>query len=452
LLIARYREELRRHESTHVAMAAALRSASPAILASAGTVILGLLCLLLAELNTNQSLGPVGAAGILGALVAMLTLLPALLLIAGRRVFWPFIPEYGSAPSERTNIWGRMGTWIIDRPRPVWIGTSIILVAMALGLAGIDTTLSQAEQFRETPDALAGQELIAESFPAGAGQPTIVLANSAFAGDVEAAILASPGVVSARPAGENADGSLSQFQVTLATEPSTREAFDAIEDLRASVGEVQGAAALVGGPDAESLDVQNSVVRDAKLIIPLILVVVLVILAVLLQSLAAPVMLIVTNILSNGAAFGVSWLVFDRIFGFGGLEPGVVLLAFVFLVALGIDYNIFLMSRVHEEAKTLGTRAGMLKGLTVTGGVITSAGLVLAATFAVLGVLPLVPLTELGFIVAFGVLLDTLIVRSILVPALTFDFGGRIWWPSQLWSRERQTEAVGRHETATSSG
>lgn len=432
LLIARYREELRRHESTHEAMAVALRSGSPAILASGSTVVLGLLCLLVAELSTNKSLGPVGAAGILAALTAMLTLLPALLLIGGRKVFWPFVPEYGSESASHTSIWGRVGAWISERPRPVWIATTLLLIVMAFGLAGLDTSLSLAQRFRGTPESIAGQQLIAESFPAGSGQPTVVIANADAQTDVEHALGEVPGVVSVTPAGISQDGTRSRLFVTTDAEPSTTAALDVIKAMRTSVHTVAGAGALVGGPDAEDLDTLNAVARDARLVIPLVYGVVLIILMVLLRAIAAPIILILTNVLSNGAALGVTWLVAHRVFGFGGLEPGVILLGFVFLVALGIDYNIFLMSRVHEEAQTLGTRQGMLQGLATTGGVITSAGLVLAATFAVLSVLPLVSLTELGFLVAFGVLLDTLVVRPILVPALTFDIGGRIWWPTRL--------------------
>lgn len=438
LLIARYREELRRHEHEHDAMRAALRSAMPAILASSGTVVIGLLCLLFAQLNSNQSLGPVGAAGILGALVAMISLLPALLLIVGRRVFWPFVPQYGSEAVTGRSVFGRIGEWVSGRPRPVWIGTAMLLAVMALGVIGIDTTLTQAEQFRTQPDALVGQELIAQSFPAGAGQPTTILVASDRTDEALATVAAVPGVVEAFPAGVNDDGSLARLLVTMDAEPASAEAYDVIEELRSALGQIDGAGALVGGPDAESLDVLNAVIRDGKVVIPLVFLVVLIILMLLLRSIAAPVMLILTNILSNAAALGVSVVVFDRVFGFGGTDPGVILLGFVFLVALGIDYNIFLMSRVYEEAMTLGTRQGMLKSLSVTGGVITSAGLVLAATFAVLGVLPLVPLTQLGFLVAFGVLLDALIVRTVLVPALTFDLGSRVWWPSDLWKRERQ--------------
>jgi len=434
LLIARYREELRRHESTFAAMFHALRQAGPAILASGGTVVAGLLCLLVADLNSTAGLGPVGALGILSALFAMLTILPAILVIVGRRVFWPFVPRFGSESHEESGLWSAVGRWVDRRPRPVWIGTVAVLAIMAVGLINADFSLADSEQFRDEPEAITGQKLIAESYPAGASQPNTVIANIAATDAVQAAIANTPGVADVRIDGQT--DTLVAFAATLDAEPGSDAAYATIERLRDSVHAVAGADAIVGGPDASSLDVRNANERDRMVIMPLVLVVVLVILCLLLRSIVAPVVLAATVVLSFAASLGVSVLVFEHLFGFGGIEPSVPLLGFVFLVALGIDYNIFLMSRVHEEANLLGTRRGMLRGLSVTGGVITSAGLVLAATFAVLGVLPLVSLTELGFIVAFGVLLDTIVVRSILVPALTLDIGPRMWWPSRLAQRE----------------
>ncbi len=454
LLIARYREELRRHEREHDAMRVALRSALPAILASGGTVVLGLLCLLLAQLNTNQSLGPVGAAGILAALLAMVTLLPAFLLLAGRRVFWPFVPQFGEEAEKRVSIFRRIGEWVSGRPRPVWIGTSVVLAVLTLAIITVDTHLTQAEQFRTTPDSIAGQELIASSFPAGSGQPATIITATDQTDAVLGAAAQTPGVAEIFPTGESSDGSLTMLMATLDAEPASDEAYEVIEALRDSVHQVEGANALVGGPDAENLDTLNASIRDAKVVIPLVLLVILVVLMMLLRSIAAPVMLSLTNVLSNGAALGFSVVAFERIFGFGGTDPTVILLGFVFLVALGIDYNIFLMSRVHEETPALGTRPAMLKSLAATGSVITSAGVVLAATFTVLAVLPLTALTQLGFLVAFGVLLDTLIVRTILVPAITFDFGDRIWWPSQLSKprnfADEQDAATGGASSVTS--
>lgn len=435
LLIARYREELRRHESPREAMAFALRQAAPAILASAATVTIGLLCLLAADLNPTRGLGPVGAMGIIAGLVAMLTLLPAILVIFGRRLFWPFVPTYGSETHEESGIWARIGASVSRRPRPVWIGTVLVLAIFALGLLGIDTNLPQDQQFRSEPEAIIGQKLLTQSYPAGAGSPTTVIANAGSADAVQAAIAQTSGVADVAIDGTSADGSLVSFSVTLDADPASPAAFDTVQRLRDSVHPVAGANAIVGGPDAQSYDIATTSARDRKVIIPLILLVVLIVLGLLLRSVVAPVILIATVILSFAGALGASTLIFDHVFGFAAVEASIPLLGFVFLVALGIDYNIFLMSRVHEESARLGTRRGMLKGLAVTGGVITSAGMVLAATFAVLGVLPLVSMTELGFLVAFGVLLDTLIVRSVLVPAITFELGPRIWLPSHLAKR-----------------
>jgi RND superfamily putative drug exporter len=433
LLIARYREELRRHEDKHEAMAFALRRAGASIIASGGTVIIGLLCLLVAQLTPNQSLGLVGACGIIGALLSMLILLPAVLVIFGRRLFWPFIPRYGTVSEEEAGVWARIGRWIRGHARPVWVGTAIVLAIFALGLFDLDTTLPQEDQFRNTPDSIAGQQLIVRHFPAGASSPATIIANANAADQIQAAIADTPGVVDVHLSSKTAD--LVEFSATLSADPGSSAAFDTIETLRDHVHAAPNADAKVGGSDATSLDVANANSHDRKVVMPLVLLVVLIVLGLLLRSIIAPVLLTATVVLSFAASLGVSSVVFDNVFGFAGIDGSIPLLGFVFLVALGIDYNIFLMGRVHEESAHLGTRDGMLKGLAVTGGVITSAGIVLAATFAVLGVLPLVSMTEMGFLVAFGVLLDTLIVRSILVPALTFDLGRRIWWPSHLSHR-----------------
>ncbi len=431
LLIARYREELRVHERPAQAMTVALRQAAPAILASGGTVILGLACLLVADLNSNRSLGPAGIAGILCALVLTLTLLPALLVIATRRVFWPFVPKLGSEGSDASGFWARVGQWVSRRPRPIWAGATLLLLALSLGVVNYSVSFSQEDQFTNKPEAIQGAELIAQSFPAGAGSPTTVIADLTAADAVLPIIGEVEGVADVQPSGET--DHLVSFSVTLTSEPGTNEAFDTIQDLRdALADEAPDANALVGGTDAESFDTERASARDQNLIIPLVLLVVFAVLAWLLRSLLAPLLLLATNVLSTVAALGVTVLIFQNVFGYEGLQAGVLLLGFVFLIALGVDYNIFLMSRVHEESPRIGTRAGMLKGLAVTGGVITSAGIVLAATFAVLGILPLVALAQVGFLVSFGVLLDALLVRSILVPAITLDLGKRIWWPSQL--------------------
>jgi putative drug exporter of the RND superfamily len=430
LLIARYREELRRHPDKHEAMAVALVNAGPAILASAATVIISLLCLLAADLANYRSLGPVGAVGIACALVAMLTLLPAVLVIFGRRLFWPFVPSFGSTVREDAGVWARVGRWVGRRPRPVWLGTTAILAVLALGLLTLDTNLRQEDQFPGEPDAVAGQRLIEASYPSGTGQQTTVIAAAGQAEQVLAAAAGTEGVAAVVPAARSAD--LVQLQATLDAAPDSEEERATIDRLRDRVHAVEGAGAVVGGQSAQSLDLARASARDRNVVIPLVLLVVLVILGVLLRAVVAPLVLIATVIVSFAAALGASAFAFDRILGFEGADPSLALLAFIFLVALGIDYNIFLMSRVREESERLGTREGTLRGLAVTGGVITSAGIVLAATFSVLAVLPFVPLIELGIVVAFGVLLDTLVVRSILVPALTLDIGPRIWWPSSL--------------------
>jgi putative drug exporter of the RND superfamily len=430
LLIARYREELRRNEDKHDAMAAALRRAGPAIIASGATTIVGLLCLLFATMNSTQGLGPIGAAGIFSALVAMVTLLPALLVIAGRRVFWPFVPQFGTEEEERAPVWSAIGRVIAGRPRPVWAGAVVLLAVLSAGLIGMDTHLSQEDQFTNEPESITGQKILAESFPAGASAPATVLADVDAAGMVETAIVETPGVASVRPDGR--EGGLVAFAATLDAEPGSQEAFSAIERLRERVQEVSGANAMVGSPDAMELDAAEASTRDQWVVMPLVLLVVLVILCVLLRSLVMPLILGGTLTLSFAATVGASVLVFEHLLGFDALERSVILLSFVFLVALGIDYNIFLMSRVREEAVTRGTHEGTLRGLAVTGGVITSAGIVLAATFSVLMVMPLVMMIQLGFIVAFGVILETFLVRSILVPAIVLDLDSRIWWPSRL--------------------
>jgi putative drug exporter of the RND superfamily len=433
LLVARYREELRRHQDKHEAMRAALGSAGPAILASGSTVTIGLLCLLVAELNSTRGLGPVGAVGIVAALAAMLTLLPAVLVIFGRGLFWPFVPHFGSTHPEQASMWGRIGLGIQRRPRLVWTVTVLVLVGMAVGLVDTRTGLNQDQGFRGQPDSVVGQRLLEASFPSGTTAPISVVARAAAAPAVLQAVRATPGIATAHLSGRAGD--LVEISATETATPGGAASTAAVQRLRQQVHAIPGAQALVGGAPAIDLDVNNATAHDRAVIIPLVLVVVLLILAALLRAIVAPLLLIVTVILSFAAALGVSMVVYDKVFGFAGSDVSVPLYAFIFLVALGIDYNIFLMTRVREESARLGTHEGTLRALAATGGVITSAGLVLAATFSVLAVLPLVTMTEIGFVVAFGVLLDTLVVRSLLVPALTFELDRRIWWPSALSRR-----------------
>jgi RND superfamily putative drug exporter len=431
LLTARYREELRRHADRHQAMAVALRRAGPAILASAGTVIVSLLTLTVAELNSTRGMGPVLAIGVAVALLAMTTLLPALLVIFGRWVFWPVRPVYGSAEPTARGLWSRVGLGIARRPRTVWVVTAVVLGAMALGALGLKAGgLTNAESFRGHPDSVAGQQVLDANFPAGAGQPVVVAGSPAAAPRLAAAFRATPGITGVT-APASRDGHTFLYG-TLTSAPDSQAAYSTIGRVRAAVHAVPGAHALVGGMTAVNLDIKQAATHDREVIIPLILLVVFLILGLLLRAIIAPIVLMATVVLSYFAALGVSSLVFNHLFHFGGADTSFPLFVFVFLVALGIDYNIFLMTRVREEAQHQGPRRGALTGLSATGGVITSAGAVLAGTFAVLGTLPVTFLAELGFAVAFGVLLDTIVVRSVLVTALNLDLGRWMWWPSRL--------------------
>ena len=436
LLTARYREELVRVEDKHEAMQVALRQGGPAIVASAGTVVAALLCLSFARVNSIAGLGPVGAMGVAVAAAAMLTLLPPLLLIGGRRAFWPFVPRYGDERPAARGFWARLGTRIERRHRAAWIGTALALGALALGTLGLDDDLTTSNLFRGSVESVRGQRLLEQSFPAGASAPAVVLVTDEARTEaaVEAA-RAAPGV--ARVGEPELGESAVRFEVVLEADPFGEDGFAAIDPLRQALRGAVGEHALVGGASAEEADLRAAVERDTKLLVPLVLLVVFAILVLLLRSLVAPALLMGTVVLSFAAALGASLLLFEVFTDFPGEDPSYPLFAFIFLVALGVDYNIFLMARVREEALAMPTRDAMLKGLAVTGGVITSAGVVLAGTFSVLAVLPLVALTQIGITVALGVLLDTFIVRSVLVPALTFEVGERVWWPSSLARRSR---------------
>ena len=433
LLVSRYREELRQREDKREAAAIAAYATAPAIFASAITVMLALMCLTLAEVNGTAGLGPLGALGVAVAMVSMLTLLPALLALTGRRAFWPLVPHVGDEGADVAHgRWRRWGEWIDRRPRRVWIGTTLILLVMCAGLiTSFSTNLTQADSYRDTVESVTGQELLATSFPSGTNAPTeVIVPDKAKVPAVVAALKEDPDVAEAQPVAEGGPGVL--VLAALTTNPYSTAAYDAIPQIRETVKAAGGQDVLVGGTSAIEKDIRDASVRDTKLIIPLVLLVVFVVLILLLRSLVAPIVLIATVVLSFAATMGLSYVVYDVAFGFPGSDPGLPLFAFVFLVALGIDYNIFLMARVREETQRYGTEHGMLRGLAVTGGVITSAGIVLAGTFAVLGVLPLVFLTQIGFAVAVGVLIDTFIVRSTLVPALVLEIGKKIWWPSKL--------------------
>lgn len=456
LLVARYREELRRHEDRHEAMAFALHRAAPAILASAATVVVGLLCLVFADLNSTAGLGPVLAVGVGVTFLVMVTFLPALLVIVGRWIFWPKRPTFGSAEPTSGGLWARVGTSISGRPRAVWVGTTLVLAVACLGLFKLDASgLSTEETYTKKFDSIIGQALLVDNGLQDTSNTVQVIGAS---DKIEAVKDSLAGVNGLGPAQQTRDigGGRSFFEATVNADVSSTAAFDIVENTREKVHAVPGADALVGGSSAFFLDTKTASLRDNKVIIPIVLVVVLLILILLLRSLLAPLILMGTVVLSFGAALGISTLIFTEVFtevgifenssGFAHTDPGFPLFAFVFLVALGIDYNIFLMTRVREETMTHGTRKGSLIALSSTGGVITSAGLVLAATFLVLGSLPLVFLAQLGVAVALGVLLDTMIVRSVLVTAINLDLGGKIWWPSKL---DRDPEIVAAEEPAT---
>ena len=448
LLIARYREELHQHQSRFEAMKVALRGVVEPIIASGSTVIAGLMVLLLSDLSSNRGLGPVGSIGIASSMFAVLTLLPALLIVFGRWIFWPKIPRFGDVDEKLSGIWSKVGSLVDRRPKAVWISTALALLIFA----GFSTTLksdglSQSEAFTTRTDSVIGLEKLGEHFPSGEGTPVEIVVDQADIASAAAAIgrvsnvasvvpLTIVDPVTQRPTSELkvVDGKVVLY-ATLKVAPDSAEGKESIPLIRQAAKQVNPNI-LVGGQSAIGYDVDQSSRRDNRVIIPIVLLLIAVILGFLLRSILAAALLLGTVVLSFAATLGVCALVFDNVFGFAGTDAAFPLFAFIFLVALGIDYNIFLMTRVREESLKIGTRAGIIKGLTVTGGVITSAGIVLAATFGVLGILPLVFLAELGFAVAFGVLLDTIIVRSLLVPALVRVIGPKIWWPSKLQHQE----------------
>jgi putative drug exporter of the RND superfamily len=524
LIVARYREELHHTLDRHEAMRAAITSAGPAVFASAATVIAALLCLSIAKVNGTSGMGPIVAMGVACAALSMLTLLPALLTIFGRRAFWPFVPHTPSwslADEEPTTgvgrrivngssagallpvvgaalivvlllpivllnallrlllglvrvkvpslivgpldrrifkpyevrrtkhehladathgFWKRVGDRVATGPRRVAVGSIAVLLVLCAGLAFFSTDLTTNDSYRTEVESVEGQDLLAESFPSGASAPTdVIVPDPADVPAVTRAVQNAPGVESVTgPVAEGEQGVL--VQATLELPPYSTEAFDLVEPIR-EAAHAAAPGTLVGGATAVEFDVRDAAGWDSTVIPPIVLVVVLVILVILLRSVLAPVLLVLTVILSFLAALGVGYFAFDVLFDFPGSDPSLPLFAFVFLVALGVDYNIFLVARAREETLKHGTREGMLRALAVTGGVITSAGIVLAGTFSVLAVLPLVFLTEIGFVVAFGVLLDTFLVRSVLVPALFLDIGQKVWWPSALAKRDEREVA-----------
>jgi putative drug exporter of the RND superfamily len=462
LFVARYREALRDNERRWDALVAAYKGAFPPIIASGGTVILGLLCLVFSELNSNQALAPIGALGIVFALLAALTMLPALLLVFGRAAFWPVRPKFGSEHPQvggtRTKgLWPRLGRSISAHPRWIWVVCAVVLLSASAGLLQLKASgTPQSAVVEGYSQARDGQTALGKHFPEGSGSPAVIVANQASLQDVATKTLRTPGIASVTvlatdspsgsypvtesgiqplipgtPAGSATvkDGKV-MLEATLTKDPNSDAAQTTVENLRTRL--VGTGGAIVGGVTATAIDTNAAALHDRNLIIPIVLFVILVVLMLLLRAILAPVLLIASVVLSFSATMGISALVFNHVFKFVGADATVPLYGFIFLVALGVDYNIFLMTRVREESVLHGTRTGVIRGLVITGGVITSAGIVLAATFAALGVIPVLFLSQIAFIVGFGVLLDTIVVRSLLVPALSYDLGRKIWWPSKL--------------------
>ncbi|WP_327112133.1 MMPL family transporter [Streptomyces sp. NBC_01341] len=453
LLTARFREELGRLPDRWTAMRAALRESAGPIVASAATVALGLLALLLSDLTNNRALGPVGAIGIVCSVLSALTFLPAVLVLLGRAAYWPSGPKKGETQpdSGSTGIWSRIAALVDRAPRKVWAVTLIGLLACAAFMPTLNSKGVPLEEiFVNDAPSVAAQETLSRHFPGGSGNPAVVIADANRSQQVVEAAEKVNGVASAsvlttsgRPGGGEplvVDGRV-RIDATLSAAADSDAAKETVTRLREAVHAVPGAEALVGGYTAQQYDTQRTAEHDRNIIVPVVLVIILVILIGLLRSLLMPVLLVATVALNFLATLGISSLVFRHVFGFSGTDSSVPLYGFVFLVALGVDYNIFLMSRVREESLIHGTRQGVLRGLTTTGGVITSAGVVLAATFAALGVIPLAFLVQIAFIVAFGVLLDTLVVRSLLVPALVRDIGRTAWWPGALSRDDKETQA-----------
>lgn len=454
LLSARFREELQVTGDRWTAIRIAWRQCVEPVVASGLTVGLGLLVLLLSDLTNNRALGPVGAIGIACAVLSALTFLPAALVLCGRGAFWPARPRQdGTAPVH--GIWRRVAALVGRRPRRVWVVGSLALLALAGFAPTLDSGgVPQSELFTTTQPSVTAQKMLAEHFPGGSGNPAVLISDAGHADQVAAAARQVPGVSSV-DAGGGAPGAPARvvdgrvaLDATLTDAVDSDAAIRTVAALRTAVHAVPDAHALVGGFTAQQYDTRQTAERDRTVIIPVVLLCVLLILIALLRSVVAPPLLVASVALSYLATLGVAALVFPHVFGFSATDPSVPLYGFVFLVALGVDYNIFLMTRVREETARHGTRDGVLRALTATGGVITSAGVVLAATFAALGVIPLAFLAQIAFIVAFGVLLDTLLVRSLVVPGLVHDLGDRVWWPGKLGKDRESQEPTAPDTTA----
>ncbi|MEV5774392.1 MMPL family transporter [Streptomyces antimycoticus] len=452
LIVSRYREELRRHRAPYDAMREALRGCGPAVLASSGTVAAGLLCLLAADLNSSSGLGPVGAVGVVCALATMMTLLPAVLVLLGRRVFWPLIPTYGSEPrATRRGFFEAMGASARHRPGAVLLAGAALLGALAIGVLNLPGDLKQDDTFTDKPESVAAAQTLAHAYPDSSSQPISVMTRTTGADEVLRRARDTEGV--ARADRGRSGGGWTEIDVFPRGAPQSAGETATLHALRSGLVRVEDADAVVGGPSAQQLDLKDTNARDRMLVIPLVLIAVLLILAALLRSLVAPLVLVVAVVAVWGAAMGVGGLFFDPVFGFAGVDPGLPLLSFVFLVALGVDYGIFLMHRMREESlRGADVPDAAVTALRTTGGVIASAGLVLAATFAVLATLPMVMLVEMGFVVAVGVLLDTFLVRTYLVTSASLLLKRWVWWPGALFRRTPASSVSSPSSASSASG
>ncbi|HOB50511.1 MAG TPA: MMPL family transporter [Mycobacterium sp.] len=440
LLISRYREELRRDADHRQALHTAVRFAGPAILASNATVVLALLTLLFADSPSTRSLGVEAASGLVIAAVFVLFVLPPLLALFGRTLFWPFIPRPGGGEITTTGVWYRVADWVSGHAGRVAVSSILVLGVLSTLISGTPIGLALVDQFRVSADSIDGFKNLTAHFPSGVTDPTRVIAAADRTEAVTAAIQATPGVVSANPVGVS-DGGLTQWNVVIDAAPASSAAFDTVGALRDSVHKADPGG-LVGGSDAAALDARDTAVRDRWVVMPAILAVVLVVLFVLLRAVLAPPVLAAATVLSTLAALGLGGWVSVHVVGFPALDNTIPLFAFLFLVALGIDYTIFLVTRAKEETPLHGTRGGIVRAVSATGGVITSAGIVLAAVFCVLSVLPLIFLTQMGIIVGLGILLDTFVVRTVVIPALFTLIGPRIWWPAFRHDDIERTDAL----------
>jgi RND superfamily putative drug exporter len=438
LLISRYREELHQTRDHRRALAAAWRATLPAIVASNATVVLALGTLALATIPGTRGLGIASAAGLLVALVAVVLVLPAALAVVGPRIFWPFIPEVAPVGTQGSSGWGRLAAGVVSRPAGVVSAALVVLAILAAGLLGTKLGLTQTQQFRVASESATGLQVLGEHFPAGAAQPLTVVTRAGHAGDVADAVSKVPGVAAVRPVPGTAvvgGDALARLSVVTTADPGSAAARDGVAAVRTAVHDVSGAHALVGGQQAVDVDARAGNLSDLRLLVPLVLLVNALVLVALTRSLVAPLVLLGVNILSALATIGAGAWIGRHLLDWPALDLQVPLLAFLFLVALGIDYTIFLVHRARTEAAVHGTREGMVRAVSGTGAVITSAGIVLAAVFAALGVLPLVALGQLGLIVGLGVVLDTFLVRTVLIPGLFGLLADRIWLPGPAPTR-----------------